>query len=355
MGDEQPPSLEKLHIYLTDECNNRCDHCWVLAGPDRRCRLTSGAVQRQIDKIIPLGLRAVKITGGEPLVHRSVLQDILRHAASQGLATSLETNASLLGLEDAQVFRDLGVQVFTSLDGQDADSHDRLRGRRGSFEETLAGIKKLRSLNVNVAVISCLFRENANQVQGIASLAVDLGVSFLKFNFVTPYGRAQQMQRDARLLTTKEILDTARHIETTLSGKIDLDVDIPRVFRLHPNAAVRCPVLNFVSILPDGTYSLCGIGVTRRELVLGNVQNDDLDTIWCRHPLLQEMRDKVRHRPGGICRRCTEYQRCLGHCLAYCFQRFGELRGPHPLCQDTFALGVFPAQFLRANDEAGSK
>lgn len=351
MCEHRIPDLQRLHVYLTDRCNNRCDHCWVLGGPDRASRLAAEPLKRQIDKAIPLGLRIVKISGGEPFLYRNTLQEVMQHAADRGLETRLETNATLVGLDDARLLGDLGVHVFASLDGSHADTHDRFRGRQGSHSETLAGIKRLRAREVRVHVISSLYRGNVSEWEGIARVAIDLGVSAVKFNFATPYGRAIRMQRERTLLTTREVLETTRHIELGLRGKIDVDVDVPRVFRLRPNARPRCPVLNLVSVLPDGSYSLCGIGVTHRHLVLGHVQNDDVDAVWRCNRLLHRLRDDVRENRKGLCRRCTEYEQCMGHCLAYCLSLSGELQGPHPLCHEAFAIGMFPEKYLRAKSE----
>jgi SynChlorMet cassette radical SAM/SPASM protein ScmF len=341
------PRLKKLHVYLTDKCNNRCAHCWVEAGPNRTARLRADQIKEQIDRSIPLGLRVVKLTGGEPFLFRDTLIDVLRHSVDRGLETRLETNATLVTERDSQVLNELGVTVSASLDGAFPGTHDSFRCRAGSFERTVRGIEHLTNHHVQVQVISCICRDNLAEVDRIIKLAVDMGACAIKFNFPSPYGRGKALERDSKLLGTEQIIRMTEYIEINYHGLIAIDIDVPRVFRVYPHAGKRCQVLNLISILPDGTYSLCGIGVTHREIAFGHLDHDNVDDVWRENARLREMRDTIPHNGKGICGDCTEYDTCYSHCLAYCLTEFKSLNGPHPICQDALDLGMFPKVYRR--------
>lgn len=341
------PNLMKLHIYLTDKCNNRCAHCWVEAGPDKTTCLPAEQVRKQIDKSMPLGLRVIKVTGGEPFLFRDTLMDLLRHSVDRGLETRLETNATLVTKEDSQELRRLGVLVSTSLDGAFPGTHDSFRCRAGSFRQAVRGIENLSNHGVQVQVITCIYEDNLEEIDLIVKLSMDLGACAIKFNFPSPYGRGKTLKLNSKLLTTEKIVRLTEYIELKYHGLIAIDVDVPRVFRVYPLVGRRCEVLNLISILPDGAYSLCGIGITHKEITFGHVQNDNIDDVWRRNSRLREMRDTIPLGGRGICGDCTVYDKCYNHCLAYCLTDFGSLSGPHPICQDAFSRGMFPEAYRK--------
>lgn len=343
------PNLTKLHVYVTCRCNLYCGHCWVEAGASRRDFLEAEHVNRQIDMAIPLGLREVKITGGEPLLSENHTLSILAHACEQGLHTKLETNAVLLRYDLVSAIRSLGTVVSTSLDGSTPGSHDKFRNAPGSFNRTVHAVESLVGAGVRVEVVSCIRRDNTEELDDIIAVCNDLGVSYLKFNFPSSYGRAVELRRRLRLCSTEDIIKTVRHVEGKRppGSEMALDFDVPRAFRVYPLPGPRCDVLNLISILPDGRFSLCGIGVTHRELTFGTIQEDDVDVVWRTNLILKEIRSAISHMARGVCGTCREYPSCLGHCAAFSLAEFGSCNAPFPLCQDAFEKGIFPTAMLR--------
>lgn len=345
------PQLAKLHIYFTNRCNQHCRHCWVEAAPTRRSRLHAEALNPQIDKAIQLGLATVKITGGEPLLFKEDVFSVLEHCWRRTLKTRLETNGTLIDDDVATRLRTFGVNVATSLDGASAETHDAFRRTEAGFAHTVRGIEDLIAKGVTVEVISCVHRDNAHEVDEIIDLCQRIGVSTLKFNFPSRYGRALHMSPRVDLLSTEETVKTVRKLECRerREANMAIDFDVPRALRLRPNAQRRCEVLNLLSILPDGRYSLCGIGVTRAELTFGDLRKHDIDAVWRSCGLLTQMRSTIPYSAEGICRDCTEYSLCLGHCTAHALSEFGSLNGPHPLCQDAFDKGFFPQDKIKGS------
>ena len=331
------PELKKLHIYLTDKCNSRCRHCWVEAAPEKDNCLDADEVNRQIEKAIPLGLQVVKVTGGEPLLFPETLFRILEHCnkletdSRESLETRLETNATLIDDEKAKRLSESGAVVYTSLDGSSSSSHDNFRGYEGSFRRTLTGIETLFNHGVDVNVISCIHHGNLQEIDEIIALCNSLGTG-LKFNFPSPYGRGKSLKRRNGLLGVQEIITATHYIEG--KGR-QFDIDVPRIFRQYPPAGPRCECLNILSLLPDGRYSLCGIGVTHPELTFGYLPQD-IREVWQENEILQKMRETIPDNAQGVCSKCKEYQKCYGHCLAYSLTETGSLFSAFPLCETAF-------------------
>ncbi|TSA11482.1 MAG: radical SAM protein [Deltaproteobacteria bacterium] len=344
------PPLEKLHIYLTSRCNEQCQHCWVEAGPEQTARLAAPEVNRQINLAMPLGLQSLKITGGEPLLYKGETLSILSHAAGAGIVSKLETNGVLITNTMAAELAKLGCVVSISIDGASSESHDAFRRTKGSFDRRLHSVEKLISEGCIVEAVSCIHRGNVHQVHKIVSLCNCLGISYLKFNFPSRYGRAIRLADSGMLLSTAEILGTIRRLEQRYplgNTSMELDFDIPRALRMYPRDGLRCKVMNLISILPDGRYSLCGIGVTHKDITFGTIKQQDIDEVWRESEVLTGLRNAISDGRKGVCGICTQYDACLGHCAAYMISEFGSINAQHPLCQDAYDRGLFPENFLK--------
>ena len=85
------PPLSQIYFYLTEGCNLRCRHCWIMAEQDPAEASKSKAVldfalfQRILEQARPLGLKTVKLTGGEPFLHPQIAQilEMVRDSQTQ--------------------------------------------------------------------------------------------------------------------------------------------------------------------------------------------------------------------------------------------------------------------------------
>jgi GTP 3',8-cyclase len=143
MIDQFGRRIEYLRISVTDKCNLRCVYCMPLHGMPWMRRdelLTYEEIERIVRTMAGMGLRRVRITGGEPLVRRDLPELARMIAAVPGIEDlSLSTNAVLLD-EQAEALREAGVRrVNVSLDSLRADRVDDIARRPGSFPRIMAG------------------------------------------------------------------------------------------------------------------------------------------------------------------------------------------------------------------------
>ncbi|MBN2094936.1 MAG: radical SAM protein [Candidatus Aenigmarchaeota archaeon] len=152
-------------------CNNNCVHC-VIAGHKERLRNEGKPVDRTTDEIMGhltdakrLGATSVVFTGGEVTI-RSDYFELLKFAADLGLFISLQTNGRSF------CFRDFAKRTLIicpnmhfeiAIHSDNAARHDAITRAKGSFEQTLAGIKNLKevgakSLNFKVVISKLNFR-----------------------------------------------------------------------------------------------------------------------------------------------------------------------------------------------------
>lgn len=144
MKDQFGRRVEYLRVSVTDKCNLRCVYCMPLEGLPWMTRdeiLDYEEIEAIVRTMAGMGLRRVRITGGEPLVRRD-LPDLARMlGAVEGIDDlSLSTNAVLLE-EHADALRAAGVtRINVSLDSLREDRVDAISRRPGSFPKVMAGL-----------------------------------------------------------------------------------------------------------------------------------------------------------------------------------------------------------------------
>ena len=356
MNSTNAPALHEIYFYLTHGCNLQCAHCWLSkeVGTRREDELSAGEIKDVIDQAIPLGLRAVKLTGGEPFLRDDIV-DIVRYADQRGLSSRVESNGILIDEGEARAFGELQHlhHVGVSLDGATPESNARLRGVSGSFQGAIRGIRRLVDHGVQVEVIASLHRANAGELASLAELAAELGVWRLKLNPVTETGRGRDMAARGELLSVEEVIALNGQLEEEIIPRagISIQMSLPVVFwslgRLRRDRVGQCGVLNIVGILPDGTVSICGIGELHEELVFGSVRQEPLQAIWQKSARLAQVREEIAEWPQGLCQRCLVRHYCaLGYCRAGAYEQFASLGAPYPFCQLAYDSGSFPVTRL---------
>lgn len=118
--DQYGRVIDYLRISVTDRCNLRCRYCMPAAGvPLLPCAdiLRWEEILTIVRAAVRLGVRRVRLTGGEPLVRKGLLEFVRRLSATPGLEDiSLTTNGTLLA-EQAAALKEAGVRrVNVSLD-----------------------------------------------------------------------------------------------------------------------------------------------------------------------------------------------------------------------------------------------
>jgi pyruvate-formate lyase-activating enzyme/predicted phosphodiesterase len=175
-----PSFPPRLWIYTNFHCNVACDYCAVASSPQARRRsLGLARFRALVDEAVAEGFEEIYVTGGEPFVEPAIV-DMLEYGASR-LPTVCLTNAMLFrgGRRERDLARLAGCQGLVlqcSIDGADAETHDRWRGE-GSFEQAMAGIAHARELGLPLRVAMTETPANAGEVEALRGLLAGVGVS----------------------------------------------------------------------------------------------------------------------------------------------------------------------------------
>lgn len=360
MPDSYP--LDTIYFYLTEGCNLACRHCWInpryQGEGENYPALELILFQKIIEQAKPLGLTAVKLTGGEPLLHPQI-REILDVVKTEDIRLTVETNGVLCTPELAEKMKACkNAFVSVSLDGVDAETHDWVRGVPGSFEAALAGIRNLVAAGLKPQIIMSIMRRNKDQLEGLVRLAEKLGAGSIKFNLVQPVARGEQMRAANETLSIAEMVEIGKWVETQLKASTGL-----RIVYSHPKAFLplgkifgkgssqcggNCGILGILGVLANGNYALCGIGETVPDLVFGNAATDRLAEVWKQAPVLNQLREGFPKRFEGVCGRCLMKNQCLGYCVALNYYSSKSLWAPFWYCEMAEKEGLFPLSRLAA-------
>ncbi len=365
-SENQQFPLNQIYFYLTEGCNLRCRHCWIAPKYQGEGQsypaLELDLFRSIIDQAKPLGLTAVKLTGGEPLLHPEI-NEILEFIHREGLRLTVETNGVLCAPELASKMaacKDAFVSV--SLDGPDPETHEWVRGVTGCFEASLEGIRNLLKAGLKPQIIMTLMRRNKDQMAAMVDLAEQLGAGSVKFNVVQPTARGEQMHKTGETLSIEELLEKGRWVETTLATSTSLPLyyshpmafrPLGKMFGEKGNGCGVCGIRGILGVLANGSYALCGIGETVHELVFGQAVKDPLEDIWKNAPVLVEIRHGLPFLLEGICGDCLMKEICLGSCIAQNFYRSRNIWAANWYCEEARNRGLFPETRMRPKISQG--
>jgi len=168
-----------LWLEITEKCNLACGHCYAESSPHRSLE---GAMALDdwialLDEAAEMGVRGVQFIGGEPTLHPH-FETLLRHAASLGLEElEVYTNATRLNPAMIRLIRDCGAKVATSFYAAEADVHDKVTTRLGSFRRTVAGIENVLAADIPLRVGIVETTANRGHVGPAVKLLEQLGVT----------------------------------------------------------------------------------------------------------------------------------------------------------------------------------
>ena len=243
------------------------------------------------------------------------------------------------------------VSISVSMDGATAETHEWVRGVKGSFVAACNAVGYLAEAGLRPQIIFSLMRHNVAELSKIIGYGERLGAKSIKFNIIQPTARGEVLHGQDETLSLKELIKIGKRVEFELQKTTELHLyfDYPVAFRplskLSKNWGA-CGIKNILGVLATGKYALCGIGEQIPELVFGEAGKDPLETIWNEHPVLLKIREDIPLKMKGICSRCLLKSKCFGSCVAQNYYRSQDLTAPFWFCEKAEEEGLFPATRL---------
>ena len=207
MMDSHGRTILDLRISITDRCNFRCVYCME---PDvqfqpRENMLTSGEIIRMARVAQSLGVRKIRLTGGEPTLHPHLTDIISGIRAATDMEIAMISNGSLLTREKLSAWKRAGLDRMTiSIDSVRADRFARVTRSTVTPEDVIAGIEMcvaegLTPLKLNAVLVR---GQNDDEAVELARLARRFGVE-MRFIEYMPLDSAHAWDRSL-MVTAQE-------------------------------------------------------------------------------------------------------------------------------------------------------
>jgi radical SAM protein with 4Fe4S-binding SPASM domain len=205
---------------LTKACNLRCVHCYASATPGPAPgELSFAEGVALLDDLRDFGVPAVLFSGGEPLARPDALR-LIDYAQFIGLNCTLSTNGLLIDERTADALAEMGLRyVGISLDGSPA-KHDRLRGKKGAFGQSVAAIDRCRARGIKVGVRFTVSGLNLSDLDSVFDVCLEHGVERLCVYHLAYAGRGGNLQ-DVDLTARQTRAAVDRIIQRTREAAAD--------------------------------------------------------------------------------------------------------------------------------------
>jgi mycofactocin radical SAM maturase len=312
---------------LTWACNLRCVHCLSDSGRRDPRELSTVECVSLVEELADAGVFYLTIGGGEPMLRRDFFT-ILEAAERRHLGVKFSTNGTRLDREAAERIASMSyVAVQVSVDGPDALTNDRIRGR-GSFAKAMGALGRLAEAGVRDRKLSMVVTSGvAQRLEEARALAAATGAQ-LRLTRLRPSGRAADRFRELAPSPEED-----RLIHRFLLEHPEVET-ADSFFHLNP-LGERLKGLSFCGagrvvclIDPIGDVYACPFTI-HPQFRAGSVRTTPFLSLWRHAKVFADMRATP---PSPGCQACHAWEVCHGGCVAAKVFTGHPVDGPDPAC-----------------------
>jgi GTP 3',8-cyclase len=214
-------SIHDLRISITDRCNYKCVYCRTGTNGAAYAELPFDDYLRMARILVGLGVTKIRLTGGEPLLRKGIVEFVsdlskLRTLAGKKPEIALTTNGHLLA-EVARPLKLAGLdRVTVSMDAVDPERFARITRVPNGYESVLAGVRAAQQAGLDPVKINCVLLRGFNEDQiipfGMFARSERVVVRFIEF-----------MPLEEDRVWTPEIVVGLDEILSRMSGYLPLE------------------------------------------------------------------------------------------------------------------------------------
>lgn len=309
--------IEYLRLSVTDRCDLRCFYCLPKGFKDFQEPaewLTFDEIERVVGAFGRLGVKRIRITGGEPLVRKNLPDLAARLSKLPNISDlSLSTNAVQLA-RYAQALKDANVQrLNVSLDSLDADRYRHITNG-GKLSKVLDGLISAKRAGFQPIKINMVLMKDINdtEIEAMVDFCIEHGFT-LRLIETMPMGDPGQSASDKFVdlsLVKLKLAQKYQLIPASVPGGGPAryvrvaDTDL-RIGFITPMSQHFCESCNRVRLSADGTLFLC-LGQTDkvdlRRLLRNGISDAELDQAIVAAIALKPERHEFKDKPEQVVR-----------------------------------------------------
>jgi len=313
---------KRLTIYLTEECNLRCKHCFVVEGKMPSPKITVYQVRKLIDDhLVQYPGALVNFTGGEPFLREDCL-NLAIYASQKTDQVSINSNGHLITEEIAAKLKQHKIAIQISLDGPDPEIHDFIRGK-GSFEKVRQALKILVDAGhaQRTRISTTLTKCTVDHVKSLVEEAKRLNLYEARFLILnkmkaadTNWGRINPEPDELKEIYRFLLLELPKETksQTKIQGEFPGFVPDP-----VPEADHWCPIGKTEIVDSQGALYQCP-ALLNSEYQVGKIGLDESGEVH-KNQLSKRLRETMKRRRFLIpeCVECAWQNFCQGGCQAF--------------------------------------
>jgi GTP 3',8-cyclase len=264
--------ITDLRVSITDRCNYRCVYCRTGNEGAQYSELAIADYLRLVRIFVGLGIEKVRLTGGEPLLRKGLV-DLVRELADlrtvngERLDLAITTNGHLLERQ-AEPLKDAGLsRVTVSMDAVDAETFERITRVPGSFAHVVRGIRAAQRAGLGPVKVNCVVLRgfNDDQIVPFAEFSREHGVivRFIEFmpleeerlwtsETVVPYSEVV-----ARLKSFRPLVMLRATTPGETAVRYTFDDGLGEIGIIAPVSRAFCGACSRIRLTSDGKIRTC--------------------------------------------------------------------------------------------------
>ena len=269
MRDQYGREIDYLRISLTDLCNLRCMYCMPAEGVAKHGHRDNLSLEEVAEiaavAVVELGVKKIRLTGGEPLVRRGIVGLVKQLAALPGLRELTMTTNGILLPGMARELKDAGLtRVNLSLDTLDPEKYRKIT-RVGTLDAALAGLRAAEEAGLGPVKLNAVLIGGFNdgEIPAMVELTRERPIE-MRFIELMPIGDTDVFGKEA-YLPVDTVLERVPELEPlpeqTRGGGVARLYALPgaagRVGLISPVSCSFCGGCNRVRLTADGFIKPC--------------------------------------------------------------------------------------------------
>lgn len=292
MKDKFGREIDYLRVSVTDNCNLRCIYCMDEKGNkflNKDEKVTDDEIYKVVKESAKLGIKKVRITGGEPLVRPGVVSLISKINNTEGIEEIyLTTNGILLADMIDELSKNGLKGVNISLDSLKEDRFNKLT-RVGNLHKVLEAIDKAIALGIKVKLNTVIVNDiNKDEIIDFVNLTKEKPID-VRFIELMPIGIAVNYKGATNEEVLKVITERYPNYEEVVRSKsggpasyIKVNGAKGKIGFISAMSNCFCEECNRIRLTPEGFLKQClhfDYGVDLKSMLRSGIKDDDLKKV----------------------------------------------------------------------------
>ncbi|WP_255416045.1 GTP 3',8-cyclase MoaA [Reichenbachiella sp. MSK19-1] len=267
LTDKWGRQMDYLRIAVTDRCNLRCFYCMPAEGIQylpKKELMSYEEILRVTQNLAELGVKKIRITGGEPFLRKDLMQLLRKITEIDGITSLNLTTNGVLTYPHLKELKEIGIDhINLSLDSLDKQNFFAIT-RRDEYNKVMQTLDGLLDHGIKTKINMVVMNgRNEHEIQAMAKLTKNKNIS-VRFIEEMPFNGSDD--QNAKIFSAQDILDELKHHYPALQ-KIAQEPNAPSTAYQIPDYA------GSLGIIAAYTRSFCGTCNRIRLTATGSIKN----------------------------------------------------------------------------------